>query len=55
MKKSIFAIVAVLVLAITACTSNSTTETAVSTTDSTLVVADSTSVDSTLVVDTLSK
>ena len=55
MKKSIFAIAAVLVLAFTACTSNSTTEATVSTTDTTLAVADSTSVDSTVVVDTLSK
>lgn len=55
MKKAIFAIAAVLTLAITACTSNSTTETTTATTDSTLVVADSTAVDSTAHVDTLSK
>ena len=55
MKKSIFAIVALLVFAITACNSTSTTESVASTTDSTLVVADSALVDSTSVVDTLSK
>lgn len=55
MKKSIFAIVAVLTLAITSCTTTPTAETATSTTDSTLVVADSITVDSAAHVDTLSK
>ena len=54
MKKSIFAILAVLTLVITACNSNSTTETS-STTDSTSVVVDTCAVDSTTTVDTLSK